>query len=151
MLLRTWVKNRGEDSLSPGEQLESGRNRPASVTFVALSTMTLTAELRGLVRARSAAGRVVRAADEEHGRVGSYRQTRLALGSDRKRVHDVLVMAGCALNCGLLVVCCRSDKEAIVLHKLRGIGTVHQDLAGAVDAAIPVIGSAVFFYCFKAH
>ena len=69
----------------------------AIVHFVRFATVALAAELRRLVAAGRAACRVVRGANEEHGRVGAARQTGLVVHAvvTLDHVHQVLVVAWC--------------------------------------------------------
>ena len=75
-------ESKGRDWLSPRfyKRLERGRNRESAVRFVGFATVALAAELRGLVGARSGRGRVVRAAEEEHGLVNAFDRVASVLG-----------------------------------------------------------------------
>src|SRR5579859_6389396 len=129
--------------------LEHGSSR-AAVHFVCFSTMALAAELRRLVASGGGAGRVIRAAQEEHGRIRPLGQTAGRGRRDIDHVHQVLVMAGGAQNHRRVVVVARSDEEPIVRHELGRVLPGHQNL-GAADCAIPVIGSAAAHHCIDTY
>ena len=115
------------------------------VHFVRFGTMALAAELRSLVAACGCACRVIRRANEEHGRIGAARQARVARNAAGRaaasecntcghldHIHQVLVVAGGAKNDRLVVVGSGSNEEAVVSDELRRLRTVHQDLPEAL-------------------
>src|SRR5271157_1591263 len=125
--------------------------------------MALTAELRRLVGAGCAAGRVVRRTNEEHRGVVATRQSAATLRTavpkyaasavvlHAHHVHDVLIVAGRALHGGLVVVGGSGYEEAIVLHKGRRVRAGHIDIALSIDCAVPVVLSAATNGGVEAH
>src|SRR5580704_935022 len=146
------LKKWGESSSLPltSDRLEGGRDGVAAIRLVAFATMALTAELRRLVGAGGAAGRVVRRTDEEHRGVVAAGQTAVGAVGNLDHVHYVLIVASGAHYGRRVVVGGQADEEAVVLNVLRGIRAVHGDHAIGFGA-IPVVLSTAADRGIQAH
>src|SRR5579871_637088 len=138
----------GRDCSLPVVELIDGYSRSV-VRLVGFSTMALAAELRRLVGARGAAGRVVGRVDEEHGRIETSRLAGVP-GVHVDHVHDVLVVAAGAAHNRFVVVGGEAHEEPVVLHELGGIRAGHRDYAGGL-AAVPVPRGAAGNGSVEAH
>ena len=91
--------------------------------------MALAAELRSLVASGGGAGRIIGAAQKEHGRVGASRQTRRRVPGDVDNIHHVRFMAGRADDHRVIVVVAGLNEYAIVGHEPAGVRASHADHA----------------------
>ena len=132
------------------KNLESS-NRGTAIALVRFATVALAAELRRLVAAGRAARRVIRSANEEHGRVVPAWQTGLRAGGYLHHVHQVLVVAGRAHDNRRVVIGSRVDEESIVRNEPAGIRASHLYRTGSTDGAIPVILATATHHRIQSH